>query len=232
MISLDYTFKRKVPMIPKSLFLALTLVFPSLLLAETPQTIVLDNGTTTATLSVANSGDTDLTGVRIVFDRDTLPQWLKVRENDQTLDIPKKGQSEKPFVLIFETKNPPSCISTDIPYTLRDDTGGEWRFSLRIVTGQEVLAFDMSLAGAFPNPFNPGTSIRYSLKDSRHVRLIVFNTLGQAVRTLVDSPQNAGFHDAVWDGRDDNGMTVSSGVYFCRMVAGSYVKTMKMTLME
>ncbi|MFC1574140.1 FlgD immunoglobulin-like domain containing protein, partial [Candidatus Latescibacterota bacterium] len=75
-------------------------------------------------------------------------------------------------------------------------------------------------------------TIRYSLRENRHTTLTVFNSLGQEIRTLVDSPQTAGVHTASWDGRNELGQNVSSGVYLYRLRSGGYVKTMKMVLFE
>jgi len=84
----------------------------------------------------------------------------------------------------------------------------------------------------YPNPFNPSTTIRYELPQAGPVRLEVYNMIGQKVRTLVNSLQNAGAWTMQWNGRDDLGRTVSSGVYFYRLEASSVVLTKKMLLMK
>jgi hypothetical protein len=76
---------------------------------------------------------------------------------------------------------------------------------------------------AYPNPFNPSTTIRYGLPSRSHVTLTVFNTLGQQVATLVQGEQEAGFHEAVFGASG-----LASGVYLCRLTAGSHVLTQKM----
>jgi hypothetical protein len=78
-----------------------------------------------------------------------------------------------------------------------------------------------------PNPFNPTTSIRYSLPLAAKVTLNVFNTLGQVVATLVDAVQDAGSYDVQFDGSN-----VTSGVYYYRIVAGDFSATKKMLLMK
>lgn len=89
-----------------------------------------------------------------------------------------------------------------------------------------------ALKANYPNPFNPTTSITYALKSPDRVELAVFNTKGQKVKTLVNEAKAAGNHQIVWDGTDDNGYRVSSGVYFSRMTAGSYTASHKMILMK
>ena len=83
-----------------------------------------------------------------------------------------------------------------------------------------------------PNPFNPETKISYYLPTASHVRLIVYNILGQKVRTLFDGHQDSGNHTVVWDGRRDDGTPLSSGIYFYRMLAGDFKETKKMSLMK
>ncbi|MBN1895259.1 CotH kinase family protein [bacterium] len=83
-----------------------------------------------------------------------------------------------------------------------------------------------------PNPFNPCTVIRYSIGQSGDVRLTLLNTKGQEIRTLNQTGQAPGDHQIQWDGRDDSGMRMPSGVYFCRMQAANHVEVRKMLLLR
>ena len=73
------------------------------------------------------------------------------------------------------------------------------------------------LDGGYPNPFNGTASIRYGLVEGGPVTLTVYNLLGQPVRRLVDTVQVGGHHLALWDGRDDGGRDLASGVYLVRL---------------
>jgi hypothetical protein len=84
----------------------------------------------------------------------------------------------------------------------------------------------------YPNPFNPETTIRYQIPDAGFVRLAVYNTMGQVVRRLVDEHQNPGSYEVVWDGKDERGQSMVSGMYLVRMEAGSYVSIRKVLLMK
>jgi hypothetical protein len=88
------------------------------------------------------------------------------------------------------------------------------------------------LKGNFPNPFNPETNVAFSLKSDSRVTLDIYNVAGQKVKTLVNDQLQAGNHSYKWNGQDDNGRNVSSGIYFTRMNAGSYHATSKMVLMK
>ncbi|NIV95766.1 T9SS type A sorting domain-containing protein [candidate division KSB1 bacterium] len=88
------------------------------------------------------------------------------------------------------------------------------------------------LSQNFPNPFNPGTKIRYELPEARHVNLSIYNVLGQNFKTLVDEVKAAGSYSVTWDGTDERGQPVPSGVYFYRFDAEIVSGTKKMILMR
>jgi len=83
----------------------------------------------------------------------------------------------------------------------------------------------------YPNPFNPSTVIGYELPKASDVTLTVFNVYGQQIKTLVNSHVNAGAHQAIWDGTNEMGAKVASGVYFYKITAGDFQARNKMILM-
>ncbi len=92
---------------------------------------------------------------------------------------------------------------------------------------------EFALHQNFPNPFNPDTTIKYDLAESADVTLQIYNVLGQVVRTLVASEvQNAGRYQIRWNGMDDRGVPVSSGVYFYRISAGEFQNVQKLMLLK
>ncbi|NOY77533.1 MAG: T9SS type A sorting domain-containing protein [Calditrichaeota bacterium] len=84
----------------------------------------------------------------------------------------------------------------------------------------------------YPNPFNPETTIRFALPNQGHVKLVVYNMLGQPVRTLIDKNMAAGSHTAIWNGTDNAGRKLSSGIYYCRLQADKKTATTKMLLLK
>ncbi|MGC9361917.1 MAG: chitobiase/beta-hexosaminidase C-terminal domain-containing protein [Candidatus Syntrophosphaera sp.] len=88
------------------------------------------------------------------------------------------------------------------------------------------------LIGNYPNPFNPQTTIEFFTDKASEVRITIFNQKGQAIRTLNADTQAKGTHSIVWDGTDDKGQSVSSGVYYYHMHSGKYSSTRKMVLMK
>ena len=92
---------------------------------------------------------------------------------------------------------------------------------------------NFELAQNFPNPFNPATTIRYSLPETEKVTLKVYNLLGEEVVALVQNEEKAaGHHFAIWDGRNKTGQPVSSGLYLYRLQAGEITIIKKMALVK
>ena len=89
-----------------------------------------------------------------------------------------------------------------------------------------------SLSQNYPNPFNPECNIDYAIPIDCHVRLSVYNVLGQKIRVLVDEQQSAGYKSVVWDGKDSQGQELTTGVYFYRIQAGDFVESRKMVLIK
>jgi len=93
-------------------------------------------------------------------------------------------------------------------------------------------AYVTRLDGNFPNPFNPKTTIKFSLASAEHVTLSVYDISGRLVSTLVNEPVAAGQHSADWSGTDFAGHKVASGVYFAKMNAGDYSATERMVMLK
>jgi len=89
-----------------------------------------------------------------------------------------------------------------------------------------------ALHSSFPNPFNPLATIGFDLPRSQHVRLTVYTVAGRRVTSLIDERRAAGRHEVVWDGHDDHGRQIPSGVYFYRIEAGQFSDTKRMVLVK
>ena len=101
------------------------------------------------------------------------------------------------------------------------------------------ISSDFSLSQNYPNPFNPTTTIHYTVRSSPFTvhsptptSLIVYNILGQKVRTLMDELKKTGNYKVIWDGKDDQGQVVGSGIYFYRLKVDEYTETKKMLLLK
>ena len=100
----------------------------------------------------------------------------------------------------------------------------------KIVSAESVSPF--KLFQNYPNPFNPITDIQYALPTDCQVKLVIFNVLGQKIRTLVNEHQTRGFKNVRWDGKSDGGSEVSTGIYFYKLQAGNFTETKKMLLLK
>ncbi|MGH7496847.1 MAG: FlgD immunoglobulin-like domain containing protein [bacterium] len=89
-----------------------------------------------------------------------------------------------------------------------------------------------ALHANYPNPFNPSTTIKYDLPKATHVVLRIFDVVGRRVKTLIDEEKNAGYHHLVWDGTNQEGRPVASGVYFYRLETASFTKIRKTMLLR
>ncbi|MDZ7337905.1 MAG: T9SS type A sorting domain-containing protein, partial [candidate division KSB1 bacterium] len=92
--------------------------------------------------------------------------------------------------------------------------------------------FTYKLEQNFPNPFNPGTKIYFELPSSQRAKVVVYNLLGQKVKTVMDETLPAGRHVVPWDGTDEFGRAVPAGVYIYRIMAGDFIAARKMVLVR
>jgi hypothetical protein len=106
-------------------------------------------------------------------------------------------------------------------YTDVGDDDNEWS-----------LPSDFSLKQNYPNPFNPATTIEYSLPKLGHVKIEIFNLIGQKVRTLVDEYKSAGSYGIIWDGTDTGDTPLATGIYFCRLRVSDHAQVKKMILIK
>ncbi|MCB5224157.1 MAG: C25 family cysteine peptidase [Candidatus Cloacimonadaceae bacterium] len=127
--------------------------------------------------------------------------------------------------------NATMAVSTDDPENpeLSVELSGKGQ---PVANDDEIAPAVTELKGNYPNPFNPSTTIAFSLKEGGAVEIGVYNLKGQLVRNLVSEHKAAGNHIAVFDGLDNHGKNLGSGVYIYRMKAGDYSKTQKMIMLK
>ena len=96
----------------------------------------------------------------------------------------------------------------------------------------EPLRYQNQLAQNYPNPFNPTTTIAFSIAEVSDVKLAIYGVRGELVRTLVDGRRAPNNYRVIWDGKNNAGNFVASGVYFYRLIAGDFKATKKMVLLR
>ncbi len=141
--------------------------------------------------------------------------WAVEGSTGNTLTkIPRPGSGEYPDSFKI-------CFNLHKPNDVKEINGSD-----------ENRPSAFSLSQNYPNPFNPSTSFRFSLAKSAYVKIEIFNIAGQKVKTLIDEEMNPGVYMVDWDGKDEKGRLVSSGIYFYRMRAGDFSETKKMVLLK
>ena len=112
------------------------------------------------------------------------------------------------------------------------DESGRYEIIPSVVYVAEDKPIPFTLRQNFPNPFNPSTTIPFSLDNSGHIRLTIYNVMGQEIKTLVDGYRSSGMHTVVWDGRDADGKAAASGLYLYRLTYGDKSESRKMLLLD
>ncbi len=103
------------------------------------------------------------------------------------------------------------------------------------ITGVEdvnIVPANYYMAQNYPNPFNPTTNIKFGLPNSGNIKLVIYNVLGQEIKTLINQNLNAGTYNILWNGQNEAGINVPSGVYLYRITSGNFIDTKKMVLIK
>ncbi len=108
----------------------------------------------------------------------------------------------------------------------------EFLYPVPLSVEESEAPHEFSLSGNYPNPFNLTTMLEFSLSEEGFTELSIYNIMGQKVRELVTDTMQAGTHSVVWDGKDDSGTAVSSGIYLSRLVKGENIATNNMLLLK
>jgi hypothetical protein len=118
-----------------------------------------------------------------------------------------------------------AIIGTDVIETVGCDFEKE-------ATAEAPIPEEYALFQSYPNPFNLETTIRFALPQADHVVVKIYNTLGEEIRTLVEAEYDAGYHHVSWDGHNETGNPVASGVYFYKLEASAFSQLRQMILLR
>jgi hypothetical protein len=170
--------------------------------------------------------------------------WTTATElNNNGFEIQRKSNNE--FVTVgFVKGNGTSTCKHDYSYTDKQlqpgtytyrlkhlDLNGKFEFS-QVVEVHVVHGLNYSLLQNYPNPFNPETAIKYSIAQSGKVSVKIFSITGKEIITLVDKEMPAGSYEVKWNGKDNAGSLVASGVYLVKLSSGSFIQTKKMMFLK
>jgi hypothetical protein len=191
------------------------------------------NHPVTQDFAIRNLGTVALTGTI------TIPADFELLENGVVVNAPFSYSLANAASKIYSLRIVPEVgmnINSTVTVTSNDAMNPATSIAVHLNTvandDHSQIPVVTSLDGNYPNPFNPTTTIRFATKQSGKVQIGVYNTKGQLVRSLVSADLKAGYHTVSWNGLDDSGKKVSSGLYLYRMQADGFTKTNKMMLMK
>ena len=171
-------------------------------------TVNAPSGGGTVQIALAETGQLQPNFSCYIFDLDK-EYLIPVRENRFTLHLAQEEKVRR-LRLVLGTES----------------------YAVSVSNGISMVPLDYQLAQNYPNPFNPETTINFEIREMGRVQLDVYNILGQRVRSLLSGTQDAGRYKMKWDGLNDHGQRVASGVYLYRLQAGKWHKTRKMVLIK
>lgn len=152
----------------------------------------------------------------------------KFNKNDELEKI--KGHEISLFCLANDFSGNTDSLRIIITYS--DEKDEDQKNETENASLTNAVLFDYHLKQNIPNPFNPQTTIQFSIPSAEFVILDIFDIQGHQIRTVVNNVLNSGWHSVVWDGKDNNGQNVSSGMYIYRLKAGSFIEKKKMLLVR
>jgi len=174
----------------------------------------------------------------------------KVRDGREHLVVgmaapePLAGSTRRLGRLVFDVTGTQSFESSNDDFALivgevlLEDAGGASVVAQmsglmgRTVDPAVVRIYHNRLEQNYPNPFNPSTTLAFSIKDNANVSLTIYDVAGRRVRELVNERRDRGAYKVTWDGQNDAGQGVASGVYFYKLIAGSFTDTKRMTILK
>ena len=178
-------------------------------------------------------------GIIAVGIKDSIPEeeYQKLRDSINATVIGRYGSP-----LVWEFWN----ISNKSIDSLIEKYSGDYRlewieakrtlmFDKQIVTGIESEAIAparYSLIQNYPNPFNPTTTIEYEIPQRGNVQIVIYDILGRRIKELLNEEKNTGIYFIIWNGKDNNGISVPSGTYFYQIISGNNIQTKKMILLK
>ena len=181
-------------------------------------------------LSAFSLGNWETVGASVVFSIDS-DTWEIAQVSDLIFD-PTPNRGSYPYLSQIDEGHYLCTYGTP--------SGGPdgWSVILNVelppvgIDDNPIVSHVVDLGNNYPNPFNPETTINYSLKENTKISLNIYNIKGEKVKTLVNKLLPAGEHSIIWKGKNDSGKSVTSGVYFYKLKAGEFNCTKKMILMK
>ena len=183
---------------------------------------------TNATLYYGNGileyeSDGDIAGIQLEVTgeysilHNSLPEGWDITNSEHTILIYSLDGSSLENKTLFEYTG---------DFRVESAIVADW-YESTISTASIMIPKEFNLSPAYPNPFNPATTLRFALPEKVEVSIIIYNLQGRQVEALTDGYMDAGYHQVVWNANRE-----ASGMYFVQMIAGKYMKTQKLMLVK
>ena len=190
---------------------------------------------TTLTLRITNTGNVPLEALSARIESKKVPQWLKQTSPEVVKSTQPQQVAHLPLRLSISRLASIGFLQI-VPVIITDGHGRSWPLEIPL-TLADVIPKENQLYPNYPNPFNPETWIPYQLKAPAFVTIRIYNPNGVLVRTLNVGHKVAGTYlnksrAAYWDGKNDHGEKVASGLYFYAMNAGSFTAVRKLVILK
>lgn len=214
----------------KLLFIVVFSLFWGETVAQDPHSLPLYAGKNIIAIGLANESKTAVKSLKVMPDAEKFPNGVLVEETIIPVDF-----TSETLELRLQIDVDPGHEGTVValPLILIGDTGHRWYVALPVTIEVRPIAKTELLPNQ-PNPFNPETTIHYRLAGSerQETQLAIYNIIGQKIRTLVQEYQEPGEYAVRWDGTDDHGQKVSSGIYMYHLTFGDFAQTRRMMLLK
>lgn len=195
-------------------------------------------GSTTSTVDILGPDGTGILHLVATHAPAHWPQWVESIEEDGPFDGlyvdigSRRGGGTDPWD-VPDFTGFPGRQALHFPFDTKTALINPGSSSTDVAeVAAEALPNSYSLDNAYPNPFNPETTIRFSLPKGESVSLQIYNTTGQLVKTLHQGFVEAGTYESVWDGTDEDGRNAASGLYVYRLVAGNFTESKRVTFLK
>jgi hypothetical protein len=194
--------------------------------------VKLMSGTTLSDAS-GNGHDGNISGANWDGDLIPVPDWLVVSGSYSWLEA---GESDQISITVIteELENDTVYVGHVLVLTSGDATSIPVHLNTgdNLSAGVSQLPRKFNLYPAYPNPFNPVTTLRYDLPEDAMINVTIYDMIGRRIKTLVNGPQSAGYKSVQWNTNNSTGQPVSAGVYLYQVRAGEFVQTRKMVLLK
>jgi uncharacterized membrane protein len=216
-----------------SLAVLLIFLFNFTSFSEEHHRVKLRYGENLLSIKISNNTSSLLKTVSAQINSNNLPKGITISVSNTNVSVNPNEKSNNSITLKINVSKDSKPGNFIVPIILKDSLNNKWSYTLELELTLPVIE-NFELEQNYPNPFNGTTIIKYSLpvNSQENVKLIIYDLLGQKIKTLVNEKQQAGNYSISWDGTDDLGKLCPSGIYLYKISTKTFQATKKMILLQ